>query len=49
MKFFNACQNERYKLWNYGEKKDKLTLTVTSTVKKWLKSQQKISGTTNLL
>ncbi|MGJ5675719.1 MAG: hypothetical protein ACR9NN_19235 [Nostochopsis sp.] len=33
---------------SYGEKKEKLNLTVTPTVKKWLKQQQKLLGATSL-
>ncbi len=33
---------------SYGEKKEKLNLTVTPTVKKWLKKQQKLLGATSL-
>lgn len=33
---------------SYGEKKEKLNLTLTPTVKKWLKQQQKLLGATSL-
>jgi hypothetical protein len=33
---------------SYGEKKEKLNLTVTPTVKKWLRKQQKLLGATSL-
>jgi hypothetical protein len=33
---------------SYGEKKEKLNLTVTPTAKKWLKEQQKLLGATSL-
>ncbi len=33
---------------SYGEKKEKLNLTVTPTVKKWLKQQQKLLKATSL-
>lgn len=33
---------------SYGEKKEKLNLTVTPTVKKWLRQQQKLLGATSL-
>lgn len=33
---------------SYGEKKEKLNLTVTPTAKRWLKEQQKLLGATSL-